>query len=40
MPRHNKTLAALALAFAVMMSLPWLVPHAGFLALFGFIPLL
>ncbi len=40
MPRHNKTLAALALAFAVMMSLPWLVPHTGFLALFGFIPLL
>ena len=40
MPRHHKTLAALALASAVMLSLPWLVPHTGFLALFGFIPLL
>lgn len=25
---------------AVMMSVPWLVPHCGFMALFGFIPLL
>ena len=40
MPKHHKTLAALALASAVMMSLPWLVPHTGFIALFGFIPLL
>jgi len=40
MPTHNKTMAALALAFAVMMSLPWLVPHTGFIALFGLIPLL
>ena len=30
----------LVLIFAVMMSLPWLVPHLGFLALFGFVPLL
>ncbi len=30
----------LVLLFAVMMSVPWLVPHCGFLALFGFIPLL
>ena len=29
-----------ALAFAALMSLPWLVPHTGFLALFGFVPLL
>ena len=40
MPRHTRHLAAYALAFAVMMSLPWLVPHTGFIALFGFIPLL
>lgn len=30
----------LVLLFAGMMSLPFLVPHCGFLALFGFIPLL
>lgn len=30
----------LVAVFAVMMSLPWLVPHMGFLALFGFVPLL
>lgn len=30
----------LVLLFAVMMSIPFLVPHCGFLALFGFIPLL
>ena len=40
MPKHHKTLATLALAFAVMMSLPWLVPHTGLIALIGFIPLL
>jgi len=30
----------LLLLFAVLMSLPWLVPHCGFFALFGLIPLL
>ena len=30
----------LVLLFAVLMSLPWLVPHLGFLSLFGFVPLL
>lgn len=34
------TLWILVLLFAVLMSLPWLVPHLGFLALFGFVPLL
>ena len=30
----------LALLFAIFMSLPFLVPHLGFMALFGFVPLL
>ena len=34
------TLICLALAFAVLMSLPWLVPHCGALALVGLLPLL
>ena len=33
-------MAFLVILFAVMMSLPFLVPHAGFLALFGLVPLL
>ena len=33
-------MAGLAVLFAVLMSLPFLVPHLGFLALFGFVPLL
>ena len=33
-------LALLTLLFSVMMSLPFLVSHLGFLALFGFVPLL
>ncbi|MCR5276163.1 MAG: apolipoprotein N-acyltransferase [Bacteroidales bacterium] len=36
----NKRLLLLILLFAVLMSLPWLVPHLGFLALAGFVPLL
>ena len=40
MSRHFKSMTALVLAFTVLMSLPWLVPHTGFLALFGFVPLL
>jgi len=30
----------LTVLFAIMMSIPWLVPHCGFFALFGFVPLL
>ena len=33
-------MAVLATAFAMLMSLPFLVPHTGILALFGFVPLL
>jgi len=40
MKRTNKILLLLALLFAVMMSLPFLAPHLGFLALAGFVPLL
>ena len=36
----KKTFCILALLFCVLMSLPWLVPHCGFLALAGFVPLL
>jgi len=36
----KKHLFILILIFAVLMSLPWLVPHCGFLALFGIVPLL
>ena len=34
------TLWILVLLSAVLMSLPWLVPHLGFMSLFGFVPLL
>ncbi len=34
------TLWILVLLFAALMSLPWLVPHTGVLALLGFVPLL
>ncbi len=40
MNRQTKTMLLLTALFAVMMSLPWLVPHTGFLALFGIVPLL
>ena len=33
-------LAALVFLFVLLMSLPFLVPHLGVLALFGFVPLL
>ena len=36
----NLLFAGFSLAFAVLMSLPFLVPHLGFLSLVGFIPLL
>ena len=40
MKKENMILWGLVLLFAVMMSVPYLVPHTGFLALFGIIPLL
>ena len=40
MKKENMILWGLVLLFAVMMSIPYLVPHTGFLALFGIIPLL
>lgn len=36
----NLLFAGLSVMFAVLMSLPYLVPHLGFLALFAFLPLL
>ena len=40
MKKENMILWGLVLLFAVMMSVPFLVPHAGLLALFGIVPLL
>lgn len=40
MKRENILLWALVLLFAVLMSVPFLIPHAGLLALIGFVPLL
>ena len=40
MKKENMILWGMVLLFAVMMSVPFLVPHTGLLALFGFIPLL
>lgn len=40
MKRENILLWGLAVLFAVLMSIPYLIPHAGFVALFGLIPLL
>lgn len=37
---EKKTMAVLVLLFALMMSVPFLVPHCGWVALFGFVPLL
>ena len=36
----KSTLIILALAFTLLMSLPWLVPHMGWTALTGLLPLL
>ena len=36
----RNTMLVLELLFGVLMSLPWLVPHMGFTALFGLVPLL
>ncbi len=40
MKRENMLIWGLVLLFAVLMSVPFLIPHTGFLALFGLIPLL
>ena len=40
MKKENMIIWGLVLLFAGMMSIPYLVPHTGFLALFGIIPLL
>ena len=40
MKKENMILWGMVLLFAVMMSVPFLVPHTGLLALFGFLPLL
>lgn len=40
MKKENLLLWGLVLLFAMMMSVPFLIPHTGLLALFGFIPLL
>lgn len=40
MRRRTLIFAGLALAFTVLMSLPWLVPHCGWSALVGLLPLL
>ena len=38
--KKNLTLWALSFCSAVLLSLPWLVPHMGIFALVGFVPLL
>ena len=40
MKKENILIWGLVLLFAVMMSVPFLIPHTGFLALFGLVPLL
>ncbi len=40
MKKENIIIWALILLFAVLMSAPFIIPHTGFLALFGLIPLL
>ena len=40
MKKENMILWVLTVLFAVLMSIPYLIPHAGFMALFGMIPLL
>ena len=40
MKKENIMLWGLVLLFAVMMSIPFLIPHTGLLALFGLVPLL
>lgn len=40
LPKAKRTLILLTILFGVLMSVPFLVPHTGFLALFGLVPLL
>ena len=40
MKKENMILWGMVVLFAVMMSVPFLVPHTGLFALFGFLPLL
>ena len=40
MKKENMILWGMVLLFAVMMSVPFLIPHTGLFALFGFLPLL
>ena len=40
MKKENMIIWGLVAMFAVMMSVPYLIPHTGFLALFGLVPLL
>ena len=40
MKKENLLLTGLSSAFAVMMSIPFIIPHTGILALFGIVPLL
>ena len=40
MKKENIVIWGLAALFAVMMSIPYIIPHTGFMALFGIIPLL
>ena len=40
MKKENILLWGLVMLFAVLMSIPFLIPHTGFLALFGIVPLL
>ncbi len=40
MKRENILMWGLVVLFAILMSIPYLIPHCGFLALMGFLPLL
>ena len=40
MKKENIVIWGLAVLFAVMMSIPYIIPHTGFLSLFGLVPLL
>ena len=40
MKHRFRIFAGLTLAFTVLMSVPWLVPHCGWTALVGLLPLL
>ena len=40
MKKENMILWGLTVLFALLMSVPFIIPHTGFLALFGIVPLL